>query len=45
METKRIQKECGKDVGFGTIILKNKMSMYFVIHSTMLFSIYYFLGW
>jgi alkane 1-monooxygenase len=45
METKRIQKLEGKDVSFLTIILKNKMTMYFCIHSTMLFSIYYFLGW
>lgn len=45
METKRIQKECGKDVSFAMIVIKNKMTMYFFIHATMLSTIYYFLGW
>jgi alkane 1-monooxygenase len=45
METQRIKKEEGKDVPFWKIVYKNKMTMYFCIHFTMLFSIYYFLGW
>ena len=44
METERIKKEEGNDISFFKILLKNKMTMYFCIHASMLFTIYYFLG-
>lgn len=45
MEVKRIKKIYGDDVSFAKIIFHNKMTMYFFLHSTMLGTIYYFLGW
>lgn len=45
-ENERIRRSQGtKDVGASTLILNNKMTLYFIIHMTILTSIYVFLGW
>ena len=43
-ECKRIRKEMGEDTPFILILFNNKMSMYFVIHMSILATIYFFLG-
>lgn len=44
-EVKKIKKEQGDNVSFFTIILLNKMTMYFVIHATIFLTIYAIFGW
>jgi len=43
-ETRKIKKKYGNDVPFYLIVLNNKMTFYFLIHSLILATIYYFLG-
>jgi len=43
-ECRRIRKEMGEDTPFVLILFNNKMSMYFIIHMTILATIYFFLG-
>lgn len=43
-ECNRIRKEMGEDTPFILILFNNKMSMYFVIHMSILATIYFFLG-
>jgi hypothetical protein len=45
METKRIQKLMGDDVELPLIIFNNKMTHYFALHATMVFTIYMIFGW
>ena len=44
-EVKRITKEQGKDVPFFLIVLNNKMTWFFVLHSSIFATIYFTLGW
>lgn len=44
-ENKRIRKVHGQDASFLTLFIYNKMTLYFVIHSSICFSIYVLLGW
>lgn len=43
-ECQRIRKEMGEDTPMILILFNNKMSMYFVIHMTIIATIYFFLG-
>ena len=44
-EVKRIKKEFGNDYPLTLIIFNNKMTLYFVIHVSILAAIYFFLGY
>ena len=44
-EVKRIKREDGNEVSTLTIILKNKLSYCFILHSAILITIYVTLGW
>jgi hypothetical protein len=44
-ESNRIKKEQGEDVGFLAILIQNKMSLYTIIHLSILVAIYTLLGW
>jgi len=44
-EVKRIKKEQGDNVPFTIVLINNKMTLFFLIHFTIVSSIYYFLGW
>lgn len=44
-EVKKIKKVQGENVSFFTIVLLNKMTMYFVIHTTIFLTVYAIFGW
>lgn len=44
-ECKRIKKQYGQDASYLTLIMYNKMTLYFMIHASIVTAIYVFLGW
>jgi alkane 1-monooxygenase len=44
-EVSRIRRDCGEDVSMLSLVLKNKMTFYFLLHSSICLAIYHFLGW
>jgi alkane 1-monooxygenase len=44
-ECKRIRRQHGEDCSFATIITYNKMTLYFIIHASLMMAIYVLLGW